>query len=93
MMTIHGSKGLAAPIVYFIETNQTIPYEPFMYDITTNSICLMPPADIYHPAVTAIREHTQNILNAENDRLLYVAITRARDHFYHIPYKKDKTLI
>lgn len=92
IMTIHGSKGLAAPIVYLIETNQNTPYEPFMYDITTNSICLMPPSDIYHPAVTALREHTQTILNAENDRLLYVAITRARDHFYHVPYKKGKGL-
>ena len=82
LMTIHGSKGLQAPVVYLFETSNRKPYEPFLYDIKTNALYKTPPSDIYHPSIMAIKEHNKQDVESEDHRLLYVAITRAKDRFY-----------
>lgn len=84
MMTIHGSKGLQAPVVYLFDTSNKVPYDPFLYDITKNALYMTPPLDIQHPSIVGIREHHKNKLEDESKRLLYVAITRAKDQFYFV---------
>ena len=85
IMTVHGSKGLASPVVFLIDTltfpkpetilNANYLHKNSNYDVwlwkTTNSAGLQP----------IINKNRQDQI-AEYYRLLYVAMTRTRDELY-----------
>ena len=91
IMTVHGSKGLQAPIVILADTthikNKAYKSE-FLWD---NDVVYFPPAAAYYD------ENCKNIKNANLDadfdeyrRLLYVALTRAEDRLYIAGFTKNE---
>lgn len=85
IMTVHGSKGLEAPIVFLADT--TAPYQmkglhekilfpegcDFPFWSKTMPKC---------PELEQIKSQIKSIEEEENRRLLYVALTRAKDQIY-----------
>lgn len=86
IMTVHGSKGLQAPVVILPDTTQ-VPKDtaPFLW--TDNLCVLMPPKDSDIPLTRALRAPQQTSQEEEYRRLLYVALTRAEDHLYICGWK------
>ena len=88
IMTVHGSKGLQAPIVLLPDTTSTprnnTPYimtdapedggMPFAY--------MMPTTALDTPLTRSIREANKQAETEEYHRLFYVALTRAEDELY-----------
>jgi ATP-dependent helicase/nuclease subunit A len=93
VMTVHGAKGLEAPIVFLPDTCTTS-----SGNRVSNALVklghLPRPADLAEPivwaikgtssiaAVKAAREIKERREAEERNRLLYVAMTRARDRLY-----------
>ncbi|MBS0243264.1 MAG: PD-(D/E)XK nuclease family protein, partial [Proteobacteria bacterium] len=93
VMTVHGSKGLEAPIVFLADTCSApgggrrgglvtfpelkplgdIPAEPFLWAVKGSSRI---------EAISKARKAVQASEAEEHNRLLYVAMTRARDRLY-----------
>jgi ATP-dependent helicase/nuclease subunit A len=81
VMTVHGAKGLEADIVFLPDTC-TPPgaSEPIAW---SGDVPLWPPGgNAAQPAVKAARDMARAREQAEYRRLLYVAMTRARDRLY-----------
>ena len=78
LMTIHGSKGLQAPVVILADTGDN--------SVLTHSRILF--TEDFHilrqrtHTLKVIKELEKSSLDAENHRLLYVALTRAQDRLY-----------
>jgi ATP-dependent helicase/nuclease subunit A len=85
VMTVHGAKGLQAPIVILPDTC-TLPMEEdsfFWTDDTDDALLLWPGRKDNDDAVTRdARERTRHDRAREYRRLLYVAMTRAEDRLY-----------
>ena len=84
VVTVHGSKGLEAPVVFLIDTVRTPKTEnilPIKSDSTTPVWLWAPRSDSSVSRATATDE-LMKIRTAEYYRLLYVAMTRARDELY-----------
>ena len=85
IMTVHGSKGLASPIVFLIDT-VTIPKPNII--LNTNYLHNNPKYDLWlwktenSDVIDSIVEKNKNDSIAEYYRLLYVAMTRTRDSLY-----------
>ncbi|CAO5681319.1 MAG: ATP-dependent helicase/nuclease subunit A [Holosporales bacterium] len=82
LLTVHGSKGLEAPIVILADTNfrQTLQKERLMRYMDQY---LIKPSDTDTPSfLKAYKDQALNLLKAEEKRLLYVALTRARDALF-----------
>lgn len=77
VMTVHGSKGLEAPIVILPDT--AIRRNTVQDDLLTTGdvVHLKPPKSKLPPALNATVEEVKNLQEAERMRLLYVAMTRA----------------
>lgn len=91
IVTVHGSKGLEAPVVFLIDTTK-IPKTDNIVPIKTDDTPIWlwaprtPNSDIY----LELKNQELNKHIAEYYRLLYVAMTRARDELYiygHTPNK------
>ncbi len=84
VITVHGAKGLEAPIVFLPDTAQV----PTMRDTLLWSEGSPPllfwaaKADALDPVTAGLREDAKTAQNREYHRLLYVAMTRARDRLY-----------
>jgi ATP-dependent helicase/nuclease subunit A len=86
-MTVHGSKGLQAPIVFIVDqlSNNILQKENFIWFSEENdnffedSFLLMPSEFLSTPPTLQLRQEARNKLLEENRRLLYVAMTRAQD--------------
>ena len=85
IMTVHGSKGLASPIVFLIDT-LTVPKPKIV--LNTNYLHNNPEYDLWlwktanSDIIDSVVEKNKNDDIAEYYRLLYVAMTRTRDRLY-----------
>lgn len=96
--TVHGSKGLEAPVVFLIDTartpgtEQVLPITPEMRrgksdgTDTAQNVWLWSPRSDDSVRRAAAADALMNVRIAEYYRLLYVAMTRARDHLYIYGY-------
>jgi len=95
IMTVHGAKGLEAPVVFLADTTSSIPLRDKIYFLPHGAHTLMlctPRADTGGQAVTALREARRQEDVQESGRLLYVAMTRARDELYITGWGSKKNL-
>ncbi len=95
IMTVHGAKGLEAPVVILADT-VSLPStkDERFFTLRTSHGQLLPLLAMSAPAKDAVRyaeakQEKLSKLNAEYYRLLYVALTRARDEL-HIFGTADK---
>ena len=100
IVTVHGSKGLEAPVVFLIDTITTpkdksekvFVIESDSKDINTNKFntWLWTPQKSNSENVSSVAELSTNKKIAEYYRLLYVAMTRARDRLYIYGFTTNK---
>jgi ATP-dependent helicase/nuclease subunit A len=82
VMTVHGSKGLQAPIVLLPDTARTPRGEDALL-WTAEGLMLWPPRAAHREArAEALRGDARAAQEREYRRLLYVAMTRAEDRLY-----------
>jgi ATP-dependent helicase/nuclease subunit A len=93
VMTVHGAKGLEAPIVFLPDTCSTATGGPVTTLFDIDNLKLPEGADgtpfvwsvkgtSGHPAIAAAKAERTRRETEERNRLLYVAMTRARDRLY-----------
>ena len=83
VMTVHGAKGLQAPIVILPDTMQVPVASPSLLWPATGDVVLWAPrAEDRDETATAAYERARQLQSEEYRRLLYVAMTRARDRLY-----------
>ena len=87
IVTVHGSKGLQSRVAFLIDT-VSMPRPVSLYNIVVDTDNLpvwlwtaRAPKE-YSPEFETIRNLTARAMTEENFRLLYVAMTRARDELY-----------
>ncbi len=79
VMTVHGAKGLEAPIVILPDTTDRNPQDrDEIYRLPQGLPVWKTPADASPPAIRETRALRKADQTAESARLLYVALTRAR---------------
>jgi ATP-dependent helicase/nuclease subunit A len=82
VLTVHGAKGLQAPIVFLPDTLQTPAQMPRL-QWTEDGLPLWSPRKSFDaPAAQAARQIALRRRDQEYRRLLYVAMTRAEDRLY-----------
>ena len=81
LMTVHGAKGLQAPIVVLPDTTALPPSrETLLWTGADDDVPVWAPsADERSAAVEAMRDAARARASEEHNRLLYVALTRAED--------------
>jgi len=81
VMTVHGAKGLEAPIVFLADTMTPPggPRPPRLLDLAGNAVIWVGRKADDPPPVAAARQEAQRDAADEYRRLLYVAMTRAAD--------------
>jgi ATP-dependent helicase/nuclease subunit A len=83
ILTVHASKGLQAPIVYLPDTTR-VPQnrERLLADTDDESRLWLPRTDDANDAARTWRNEVHDRALEEQNRLLYVAMTRAEDRLY-----------
>jgi ATP-dependent helicase/nuclease subunit A len=90
LMTIHGSKGLQAPIVILADaTDQTLIKNDLWLSSENMLLCWPTQAQITPQLDEWVHYETEKSKN-EHRRLLYVAMTRAQDHLFVTGLTKKK---
>jgi ATP-dependent helicase/nuclease subunit A len=85
VMTIHGAKGLQAPIVFLIDQQRRSPGDDGLFWVKSGGVDLplwSPRKSADHPLTAAARLQREQQAALEENRLLYVALTRAEDRLY-----------
>jgi ATP-dependent helicase/nuclease subunit A len=88
IMTVHGAKGLEAPIVFLPDTtgipsDNTRARPRFLWPMGERTVPLwVPKTDLENSTFTREREKIEQEYEREYRRLLYVAMTRAADRLY-----------
>ncbi|WP_394693039.1 double-strand break repair helicase AddA [Hyphobacterium sp.] len=90
VMTVHGSKGLEAPIVILPDTTQSPKprADRSLYFTEDFGIVWGPSGQIKPPLIEAYSEADTASADGENARLLYVALTRASDRLLVCGWKR-----
>ncbi len=94
IVTVHGSKGLQSRIVFLIDT-VSMPRPVSLYNLTEHGdkfpiwVWTARTPKEYSPEFDAIKSHAMRMSTEENFRLLYVAMTRARDELYIYGYSPN----
>lgn len=90
VMTVHGAKGLQAPIVILADTvAKPRGQGPGLYWLDGLALW-RPRADAEPAALTALREAAEEAREREYRRLLYVAMTRAEDRLIVCGHRGDR---
>lgn len=90
IMTVHGSKGLQAPIVILADTTRVknkADKSEFLWD--DDAVYFPPSASCYNDVCKNIKSRNLQADFDEYRRLLYVALTRAEDRLYIAGFTKD----
>lgn len=84
VITVHGAKGLQAPIVFLPDTAQapTMRNALLWTDHEPPLLLWAAKADELDPATATVREDAKAAQDREYHRLMYVAMTRAEDRLY-----------
>lgn len=90
IMTVHGAKGLQAPIVFLPDTLQSPTRTPALLWFD-DLVVWSPRADDDGALAAAARNAARKARDAEHRRLLYVAMTRARDRLYICGYLTNRS--
>ena len=95
VMTVHGAKGLQAPIVFLPDTLQTPSQsDPLLWSANKDGRPLMlwaPRAADRDPVTTTVKSEADAARDREYRRLLYVAMTRAEDRLYICGWNTART--
>ncbi|OJW55253.1 MAG: double-strand break repair helicase AddA [Alphaproteobacteria bacterium 41-28] len=81
VMTVHGSKGLQAPIVFLPDTTQP-PHDVPPFEFHKQALLWLPPIVKDIPLTKMLKQGLRQKQQEEYLRLLYVALTRAEDALY-----------
>ncbi|WP_033070452.1 double-strand break repair helicase AddA [Thalassospira australica] len=83
IMTVHGAKGLQAPIVFLPDTMQVPTQAPNLFwQEDRNLMFWLPRVALETDVVARLRDANAIKRDQEYNRLLYVALTRAEDRLY-----------
>jgi ATP-dependent helicase/nuclease subunit A len=90
VMTVHGAKGLEAPVVILIDGCEVLGRDPPLLQLRTRTGGTIPVWSTGKSADCGVMEEARDLLHAkgyeEHNRLLYVAMTRAKDRLVIAPY-------
>lgn len=96
VMTVHGAKGLEAPIVYLPDTCGAAKGKGIdpVFDLEEDRLTLLwtRRKEDDSLVMSSLREEMTERVRREHRRLLYVALTRARDRLYIAGYSGDDKL-
>ncbi|MBL8644743.1 MAG: double-strand break repair helicase AddA [Rhodospirillaceae bacterium] len=92
IMTVHGAKGLQAPIVFMPDTLQTPQLRDALLwtDDTVPQLLWVPSAEDADSLSAGLRDAAKARVMEEYRRLLYVAMTRAEDRLYVCGWETKK---
>jgi len=97
ILTVHKAKGLEYPVIFLPGMNQaqrSVTQGPQVIVGETSGAVRMAIKDAANPLYQELWEEEKEELQREHQRLLYVAMTRARDHLVMIgTHRDDKTPI
>lgn len=91
VMTVHGSKGLQAPVVFIVEKFKTrsMP-DRLLWELSETGegefMLYRPRSDADTPYTSYLKNKIEQLESQEDKRLFYVALTRAQDHLYLAGY-------
>ncbi len=90
VMTVHGAKGLEAPLVVVIDNCEVFGREPALVPFTAGNgdplPVWSPKKDLDCRPVAEARDRAKHLRLEEHNRLLYVAMTRAKDRLVVAPF-------
>lgn len=81
-LTVHGAKGLQAPVVLVVWESDAHVHEPLK--ARNGRLAWIPPAAHRSEDLNAWLEEEHRLLEEESQRLLYVALTRAEQELYFV---------
>ncbi|AUG55212.1 double-strand break repair helicase AddA [Thalassospira marina] len=91
IMTVHGAKGLQAPIVFLPDTMQVPTQSPNLFWQDRDQLMFwLPRVALENDRVKLLRDEIALKRDQEYNRLLYVALTRAEDRLYICGWKGAK---